>query len=68
MVECQRKELCRLRAEIERLRQACIQARKWGIELASLLPEEREHRFAQLWPQIHDTLRMAALIAEGRGK
>jgi hypothetical protein len=50
---------------IERLRQACIQVRKWGIELASLQPEMRERRFLQLWPQINDTLREAVLQAEG---
>jgi hypothetical protein len=49
---------------IARLRRACIQVRKWGIELASLQPDMRERRFCQLWPHINDALRTAALQAE----
>ena len=54
-------ELAHLLNENTRLRQACIQVRTWGIELASLPPELRERRFAQLWPRINDTLRTALL-------
>ena len=57
-------DAARYRVEAERLRQACLQVRRWGIELASLLPEERDHRFEQLWPHINDTLRTAVLEAE----
>lgn len=39
--------------------QACKDVRAWGIELASLLPDEREQRFRQLWPKINDVLRLA---------
>lgn len=39
--------------------QACEDVRAWGIELASLLPNERELRFRQLWPKINDALRTA---------
>jgi len=46
------------------LRTACEDVRAWGIELASLLPDERESRFRQLWPKINDVLRDAIAEAE----
>jgi len=38
---------------------ACKAVRAWGIELASLLPDQRELRFRQSWPKINDILREA---------
>lgn len=46
------------------LRTACEDVRAWGIELASLLPDERELRFRQLWPKVNDVLRDAIAEAE----
>lgn len=48
-----------LRDEIGRLREACLQVREWGIELASLQPAAREQRFIVLWQDINQTLRTA---------
>ena len=51
------KEVAALRAENERLRAICRQVRKWGIELASTLPDERNALFSRLWPKINEALR-----------
>lgn len=55
----QREANAALIAAAPALEQACKDARAWGIELASLLPDERELRFRRLWPKINDVLRLA---------
>ena len=51
-------------AAVPVLLKACEDVRAWGIELASLLPDERELRFRQLWPKVNDVLRDAIAEAE----